>query len=310
MADTEQPPVSSPPVAEQQETPNVGNSASSAGAAPSRPSSVNVARHQLLAALRATDTVIGRLDKLMLTANGQERVFAVTGYLTHALHHLLVSAPWIVLQTRLGLLARLRSKTKAPTTPNTPPAQSRLLALSALMSETRFSLRLLGLFPLWTWGSETIRSPPSDRIIYALTLLQVFVNMIYQALENMGFLASKGVISKKLLDRWGGIDKWYLWSTRAWFGHIFLQFFVLWRQHVLRKRKMGTETSAEKREEALQAEFRAWKKSLVNNTCWAPLCLHWCFEKGIGFPDNLSGVVSFIAGAWGFWDLWTATGRS
>ncbi|KAE8166533.1 hypothetical protein BDV40DRAFT_237274 [Aspergillus tamarii] len=307
MADTENPPDSSaPPLAE---TPNVGKSASPAGGSPPRPSSLNVAQRQLLGALRATDVTIGRLDKLMSSAYGQERVFAVTGYLTHALHHLLASAPWIALQTRLGLLARLRSKTK-PVAPNSTPSQSRLLALSALMSETRYSLRLLGLFPLWTWGSATLKSPPSDRILYALTLLQVVVNMIYQALENAGFLASKGVISKKFIDRWGGIDKWYIWSTRAWFGHIFFQFFVLWREHVLRKKRMSGEVSEEKKEEALKAEVRAWKKSLVNNTCWAPLCLHWCFEKGIGFPDSLSGVVSFMAGGWGVYDLWTATAQS
>ncbi|KAE8395781.1 hypothetical protein ETB97_011966 [Aspergillus alliaceus] len=307
MANTENPPDSSAPAVT--EAPNVGKSASPAGGSPSRPSSLNLAQHQLLAALRATDVTIGRLDKLMTSAYGQERIFAVTGYLTHALHHLLASAPWIALQTRLGLLARLRSKAKQ-TPPNATSSQSRLLALSALMSETRYSLRLLGLFPLWTWGSATIKSPPSDRIIYTLTLLQVLVNMIYQALENVGFLASKGVISKKLIDRWGGIDKWYIWSTRAWFGHIFFQFFVLWREHVLRKRRMSGEVSKEKQEESLKAELRAWKKSLVNNTCWAPLCLHWCFEKGIGFPDSLSGVVSFMAGAWGVYDLWTATGRS
>ncbi|KAF7596768.1 hypothetical protein BBP40_000196 [Aspergillus hancockii] len=308
MADVEQPPEPSAPAVAEREPPSVGKSATSAGGSPPRPSSLNVAQRQLLAALKTTDVTIGRLDKLMLSAYGQERVFAVTGYLTHALHHLLVSAPWIALQTRLGLLARLRSKAN-PTPPNTTPAQSRLLALSGLMSETRYSLRLLGLFPLWTWGSDTLKNPPSDRIIYSLTLLQVLVNMIYQALENVGFLASKGVISKKLVDRWGGIDKWYIWSTRAWFGHIFFQFFVLWRQHVLRKRKMSGEVS-EKQEESLKAELRSWKKSLVNNTCWAPLCLHWCFEQGIGFPDSLSGVVSFMAGGWGIYDLWTATAQS
>ncbi|KAL4892254.1 hypothetical protein BDV59DRAFT_55116 [Aspergillus ambiguus] len=264
------------------------------------------ARRQLLAALQTADVTIGRLDKLMSSAYGQERVFAVTGYLTHALHHLLASAPGIALQTRLGLLARLNG---AKSSKSPAPTQSRLLALSALMSETRYALRLLGLVPLWTWGSATLRSPPRDRVLYGLTMLQVASNMVYQALENGGFLAAKGVVSKKWIDRWGGIDKWYLWSIRAWFGHIFLQFLVLWRQLVLRKRKMdeaGEKTTAEKQAE-LKAEIRAWRKSLVNNVCWAPLCLHWCFENGIGFPGSLSGVVSFMAGAWGVYDLWAAT---
>lgn len=183
------------------------------------------------------------------------------------------------------------------------------------MSETRFTLRLLGLFPLWTWGSQTLKHPPADKPLYILTLLQVFVNVIYQALENVGYLAQKGIVSKRFVDRWGGIDKWYIWSTRAWFGHIFFQFFVLWRGTVLRRRKQmevekgeGGVVGKEEKREALRKEIRAWRKSLVNNVCWAPLCLHWCFEKGIGFPEHLTGLVSFMAGAWEVWDSWVATG--
>lgn len=243
----------------------------------------------------------------MSTADGQERIFAVTGYLTHVLHHLLASAPWLALQTRLGLLDRLRSAPKSLPS-KTDSSQSRLLALSSLMSETRYTLRLLGLVPLWSWGSATLKSPPADRTIYALTLLQVFVNVIYQALENGAYLATKGIISRRFVDRWGGPAKWDLWSIRAWFGHIFLQFFVLWRKRVLLRRK-AADPSAQTKEgrDAVSAEMRAWKKSLVNNICWAPVCLHWCFEKGIGFPNNLTGLVSFMAGAWGVSDMWAAT---
>ncbi|PKX99970.1 hypothetical protein P168DRAFT_293852 [Aspergillus campestris IBT 28561] len=234
----------------------------------------------------------------MASAYGQERVFAVTGYLSHALYHLLDSAPWIALQA-----------------PRRRGPASRLLALSALMTETRYTLRLLGLVPLWTWGSGELKSPHPDRAIHILTLLQVVSNVLYQALENAGFLAAKGIISKKFLDRWGGIDKWYLWSTRAWFGHIFLQFFVLWRLRVLRAARRAAAAAAgaaggEKKAddaESEAAETRAWTKSLVNNVCWTPLCLHWCAEEGLGFPASLTGVVSFMAGAWGVFDMWKAT---
>ncbi|PYH96962.1 hypothetical protein BO71DRAFT_154918 [Aspergillus ellipticus CBS 707.79] len=280
-------------------------SPSSAGTSPtSPPVSSPGAQRQLLAALLATNYTIERMDKLLSTASGQERVLAVTGYLAHTLHHIL-SAPWIA-QARLSLLARFRPSSKPLSSPKPTSSQAPLLALSALMSDTRFALRLLDLVPLWTWGSSTIKSPPADHALYILTLLQVFVNIIYQALENVGYLASKGVVSKRFINRWGGIDKWYIWSTRAWFGHIFFQFFVLWRGAVLRKRKYAGEDTKEK-QDALKAEIRTWRKSLVNNICWAPLCLHWCFEKGIGFPDQLSGFVSFLAGAWQFGDSWAAT---
>jgi len=248
---------------------------------------------------------------LISTAAGEERAFAAISYFSHALHHFLGSAPGIAIQTRLGLLARLRNHsekafTATPTTPSPSSSPSRLLALSSLFSETRYTLRLFGLVPLWTWGSQTLKSPPSDRIIYSLTLLQIVANVLYQALENVGYLASKNIVSKRFVERWGGIDKLYLWSTRAWFGHIVLQFVVLWRQHVLRKAKAAL-MSQEKKDELLAGEVRAWKKSLVNSLFWAPLALHWSFENGIGIPGSVTGAGGFMAGAWGFWDLWAST---
>ncbi|RDW79154.1 uncharacterized protein DSM5745_06006 [Aspergillus mulundensis] len=293
-----------------EKAPNTEKPLSPAGNTPPV-SSRQAAQRRLLAALLTADRFNGRLNKILATSAGQERVFSFIQYTSHILHHVLASAPWIALQTRLSLLARLRSKTTPSTakptpTPPSTPQTSPLLALSSLMSEARFMLRLLDLPQLIAWGSATLKSPPVDKTIYALTLLQVLANIIYQALENSAFLTTKGVIPKRFLARWGGAAKVDIWSTRAWLGHIILQYFVLWRARALRKKAEAEGESAEKREE-LNAEVKAWKKSLVNNACWTPLCLHWSFENGIGFPGHLVGVVSFMAGAWGFADLWAST---
>lgn len=242
----------------------------------------------------------------METAAGRERVFAFTGYISHMLHHLLMSVPWMSLQMRLGFPIQLRNRPK-PATTRTIPTQSRLLALSRLMSETRYTLRLLGLFQIWTRAARILRYPSTDRTLYALDLLQVILDVVYQALENVGYLASKGVMLKCFVDQWGGINKWYLWSRRFFFGHILLQFVSLWREDAVRKRRI--DRKAEKGDTGLQAEIRTWKKRLINNICWAPLFLHLSFEKGIGFPDKLSGALGAAAGAWGFYDMWAATSR-
>jgi hypothetical protein len=144
--------------------------------------------------------------------------------------------------------------------------------------------------------------------------------VIYQLLENVGYLASKGIISKRFVEKYGSLVQWVIWSTRGWFGHIFFEFFVLWRRHILRKRRVAAKRAAagnvetkemvEEEDAETRAEIRSWRKSLVNNICWAPLCLHWCFEQGIGVPDNLVGVVSFMAGAWSLHDMWGATGKA
>ncbi|KAJ5127843.1 Peroxisomal biogenesis factor 11 [Penicillium atrosanguineum] len=262
-----------------------------------------------------------RLRGLLSSAAGEERVLATVNYVASILHHLCASAPWIALQTRLSLLARLKGRAASQHVKPAPAGtKSKFAALSSLASETRYNLRLFGLIPLWVWGSETLRSPPADPIIRTLTILQVISNVIYQFLENVSYLASKGVISKKFIDKHGGPGIWEMWSTRGWFGHIFFEFFVLWRQHVLRKKRVaaqraaaGTiETKETKAEdaEAMRLETRSWRKSLVNNTLWAPLCLHWCFEKGIGVPDHLVGVISLGAGIWGICDTWAATAKA
>ncbi|CAI7632981.1 unnamed protein product [Penicillium glandicola] len=280
------------------------------------PAGSSCAKRQMLAALITSDVTIRRLDLLLSEANGQERILATISYGASMLHHLTASAPWIALQTRLCILARLKGR--VPTKKVTPASsKSKFQALASLTSETRYNLRLFGLLPLWIWGAETLKSPPADPILHALTVLQIISNVIYQFLENVGYLASKGIVSKRFVEKYGGLAKWDIWSNRGWFGHIFFQFFVLWRQSVLRRQRLtaqraaaGTienkETKAEDNE-ALRLEIRAWRKSMVNNVFWAPLCLHWCVEKGIGIPDSLTGLISFCAGAWSLHDCWAGT---
>ncbi|KAJ5585003.1 uncharacterized protein N7459_004803 [Penicillium hispanicum] len=289
--------------------------APNAGHVGKSPAAGKSAGQQLLNALTATDVTIRRLDLLLSTPAGQERVLATVNYVASILQHACAAAPWIAFQSRLGLLARRKGR-PAPASAIPSVAASRFKALTSLASETRYNLRLFGLLPLWIWGSDTLHSPPADPILHILTVLQVVSNVFYQLLENISYLASKGIVSRKFVDKYGGLTKWDIWSTRGWFGHIFFQFFVLWRQHVLRKRRLAdqrvtadnVETKIQAEEaETLRLEIRSWRKSLVNNTIWAPLCLHWCVEKGIGIPESLTGLISFMAGAWSLHDLWAAT---
>ncbi|CAL5873228.1 uncharacterized protein PFLUO_LOCUS7497 [Penicillium psychrofluorescens] len=310
MPDPKHPPTSSSPTSSN----HAGNVSLPAGKSD---------RAQLLAALAATDVTIRRIDQLLSTADGQETVLATINYVSSILHHLSASAPWIALQTRLSLLTRLSGRQlPLPQPSKSAPSKSKLAALSSVASETRYNLRLFGLLPLWIWGSDILKSPPADPILHALAHLQVVSNVIYQLLENVAYLAEKGVVSRRWVDKYGGVDKWYIWSTRGWFGHIFFQFFVLWRKSVLRRRRVaaqraaapataGSEKNAKAEDdESLRLEVRAWRKSLVNNAIWAPLCIHWCLEKGIGIPEHLIGLLSFFAGVWGLRDAWAATAKA
>lgn len=218
----------------------------------------------------------------------------------------------------------------------TPAEEAPLLALSSLVSETRFTLRLLGLVSAWKWGSDAVRSPPKDRVLRAIAFLQVLTYVLYQSLENLAYLASKGIAGKRLVDRWGGgVDAWYLWSTRAWLGHVVLDFIKLGRESALLSKakeqqqainytpaadEIATTTtttlldSVKKKKKKTtdddEEEVRKWRKTLLNNLIWAPLYVHWSLERGIGVPESLTGLVGLIAGAWGLHDSWKATAKS
>ncbi|KAK2879414.1 hypothetical protein FQN49_000903 [Arthroderma sp. PD_2] len=264
--------------------------------------------------LSVVDSTILRLNKFISSAHGTERAFATVGYSAHIIHYALTHSRRL---NKLALSA-LGRKNISPSSksPDSPASHPHLLAFASLVSETRTSLRLLGLLPLWAWGSSTYKSPPSDPILRAIAYGQVLSCVLFQLLENIAFLASKGVLSKRAVEKWGSLSKWSLWSVRAWLMHILLEFVRLARENQLssveRRRDAGT---AEKgfrqagKEEAakISLKVRAWNQKLVNSLAWLPLCLHWSVEGGIGVPASLVGVLSLTAGAWGIHDLWAAT---
>jgi hypothetical protein len=69
------------------------------------------------------------------------------------------------------------------------------------------------------------------------------VVVVYQALANVGYLASKGIMSERFVDQRHAINKWHLWSRRFYFGNVFLQFVLLWRENVVGRRRIPAETS-------------------------------------------------------------------
>ncbi|KAL1987397.1 hypothetical protein VTN96DRAFT_4113 [Rasamsonia emersonii] len=299
----------------------------------SKPSQSSVSSYQKSLAdvastmLLTTDVTMARLNKLLSTSDGLGSVLSTLNYGSHALHYLLASLPSTAVRNRLRLLLlyKLRGQnptivlySSSPSSSSIPP----LLALSKLISETRYTLRLFALISIWTWGSATAKSPPRDRVLRIVAYLEVLSILVYQALENVAYLASKGIFGKRLVKRTGGVDAWYLWSTRAWFGYVLLEFVRLGRESVLFRRREeerkkiraeSTLSETEKREEeqkeeeARRQEIRKWRKSLVNNLAWAPLCAHWSLEKGIGLPESLTGFIGLIAGLWGTYDAWKAT---
>ncbi|GAB1193969.1 hypothetical protein APSETT444_003206 [Aspergillus pseudonomiae] len=227
--------------------------------------------------------------------------------------------------------ARLRSIDSTAHKINTPkPARttpwSPLLSLSTLMYDTRCALRLLGLFSIWTWGSETAKAPPADRIVRTITRLQLLATTSYQLLENVAFLMSKDVLPERLWGRFD-VDKLYSWSLLSLCAHMTLQLGKLWRESVLRKeedRKLRLSTNGsikmiDKEDEnateasdnntevsTRQEEITEARKSLISSLTWGALCAHWGMPTGIGIPEDFIGALSFVADAWDLRDTWNS----
>ncbi|PGH23778.1 hypothetical protein AJ80_02208 [Polytolypa hystricis UAMH7299] len=266
---------------------------------------------KLGAALRRADITMGRLNKLISTSAGRETALATIDYGSRVLHHALASPALLAVLARLHHSLRQKSPTSS-TSPSatTPP----LLALSALISEARTTLRLFNLIPFWVWGSHTAKSPPTDPILRGIAFGQVFVNVIFQTLENVGWLVNKKVLPARILDRFGGLGKCFLWSVRAWLGHILLDFARLAREWVLASRRAKEDSKGEKKEvvgeeEAVKRKqaLREWRKSLVGDLAWLPLCVHWSLEKGLAIPERWIGMLGLLAGMWRLHDSWKAT---
>ncbi|PGH31991.1 hypothetical protein GX50_05185, partial [[Emmonsia] crescens] len=229
-------------------------------------------------ALLKSDVMIRRLVQFTSTAYGQERLLAMIQYNSQILHYLLHSPPLRSISARLHSIlipsatASAAGVSKSSQSP-TPKAIPALLALSSLMSETRTTLRLFGLLSLWSWGSATLKAPPADPILRTIAYTQVTINILYQILENVAHLASKGVLERRLVERWGSVGKWYVWSTRAWLGHVLLEFARVWREYVISRERRGWggkveggegegEGEGDEEDAARRAEVREWKKSL------------------------------------------------
>ncbi|KAE8404929.1 hypothetical protein BDV37DRAFT_282459 [Aspergillus pseudonomiae] len=285
------------------------------------------------ARLRSIDSTAHKINTLISSAIGQDTALGSIEYLSHALHYFLLSRIWRKLKARLYVLLKVICRRK--TTPcqhrsSPKPARttpwSPLLSLSTLMYDTRCALRLLGLFSIWTWGSETAKAPPVDRIVRTITRLQLLATTSYQLLENVAFLMSKDVLPERLWGRFD-VDKLYSWSLLSLCAHMTLQLGKLWRESVLRKeedRKLRLSTNGsikmiDKEDEnatevsdnntevsTRQEEITEARKSLISSLTWGALCAHWGMPTGIGIPEDFIGALSFVADAWDLRDTWNS----
>lgn len=171
----------------------------------------------------------------------------------------------------------------------------------------------------------TIYNPPPslarDPRAHLISSLQIISMLIYYPLENLTYLASKGVVPLSPTTA----AKWSIWSVRAWAAYVFLDLVRLWDQRKdLLRRERALKYARENRDvnekladannvsndatvreaAALKADWVAFYEVLVNDLGYAPLTIHWSLPAGLWenqFWTGLFGTIACVSGIRAGW---------
>lgn len=226
-------------------------------------------------------------------------------------------------QTLLGLLNYKRQETiseklGALNTTAVPGAPSSVASLATLLSQTRTTLRLFGLFPLYAWMRTLLQGPKEgqDSVLYGIAFTQCTGYICFQFLENLALLTDHGVVPKSFSARYqGGVSnsaRIYLWSYRAWLVGVSCDFLRLGREAQLTAAKRTGKSTSEKSlaevKEDVEAQDAKWWNELMVPTAWLPVALHCSKEGGIpGMNLGIMGACGVLAGLGRTSGLWAQT---
>ncbi|RMZ86344.1 hypothetical protein DV736_g6432, partial [Chaetothyriales sp. CBS 134916] len=252
------------------------------------------------------DELIVRLSKLIKTSAGLNAGLGYVNYGIFVLAYLhAVSGEWRIklittLQRVLGREPKVLTSLEPTTTFLTP--------LGALLSDTRTSLRLTGLIPLYVLLKSLLdtKSPKrADPVSHRIALVQCLAYIAFQLTENIWHLSRKDVIPASFIENRGGAAKWLQWSCRAWVVGILSDFLRLGREAQLNQqlRDQGKVTVQE------QENFEAaWWTSLQTDAAWLPMALHYSIEGGLSWMNpGLVALSGFLAYRGNFKNAWAAT---
>lgn len=213
-----------------------------------------------------------------------------------------------------ALVAKLLNRPTPPVTAST--AVSPIASLGALLSSTRTTLRLLGLFPMYAWLRQLLAGPKQgqDGVLYATSLTQCLLYMGFQFLENVALLTDSKVLPTSLTEKYTakatpggrtGTAKIYLYAYRAWLGGILCDFVRLFREAQLeRDRRAKGEVSTMEQEEV---DAKWWSQAIVP-MAWIPMAVQYSKESGLpGWNLGLMGLCGGVAGMGKIRDLWAST---
>jgi hypothetical protein len=183
-----------------------------------------------------------------------------------------------------------------------------LQSLAQITAEVLLFLRLSGLFHIYRHAHETWTTPHRDPAIKALLWVELALAACFQALENVAFLALKGILPGPQ-----EAAKWMAVSNRVWMARMLLSFLRMLRVRQLRWREeLGAESRAdgEGRVRTRSEELRRkWMRQVWTSTGWVPVMMHWTYMNEPGSPVGETWQAGVgLMGSWlGLKDAWRQT---
>ena len=254
--------------------------------------------------------------RLLASPGGLSSFLSTFNYTLYLLIYLeSKSAP---LQAQLyALLSRLSGKPASSVVTAGVAGPSRIAALATLLGQTRTTLRLFGLFPMYAWLRQLLQGPKpgQDQVLYTTSLTQCTLYITFQFLENVALLTDKDVLPTSYTTRWhatGGASKtskMYLWAYRAWMAGFCCDFVRLAREAQLTRQKRSGEkgVAAAATAEEKEADQKWWSELAVPMS-WFPVGAQFSTVGGLpGFNLGIMGLCGMLAGLGRTSALWVAT---
>jgi len=195
-------------------------------------------------------------------------------------------------------------------------APSHIAALGTMLSTTRTTLRLFGLFPMYAQLRRLMQGPKpgQDQVLYTTAVTQCTLYMAFQFLENVALLTDYKVLPTSYTARYtaksgGTTARIYLWSYRAWLGGVLCDVVRLAREAQLERSKRSKRSQGEVAvtDEDKQLDAQWWTQLIVPLS-WLPMAAHCAKEGGIpGFNLGVMGMSGGVAGLGRISELWAAT---
>ena len=229
--------------------------------------------------------------RLVSTSGGADRVFMIAQYaITLALPSL---------EARRGVVTPGQGKAGGVAI----DTYLRLRKLRDMLSDYRIFARLVGYPAIHSWAVGVSAKPRGRETTSGLGTttrtpqwiedVQVAVNLAYQPLENVAYLASHNVLPVSKATE----NKLWLWSCRCWATHVFLDLYRL---------SLEREATAASGEKSAKAS-KAWWREVAINLAYAPLTLHWSVDGGIGLDEATVGLLGVVAAVGQLTKAWEAS---